>query len=96
MKRRYWTYEESQLLRRNQNKRVPIAVSAKQLERSVRAVASYASDRGFLQPKWTREDTRKALEMQANGHTSREIGLAVGKPAATVRKMFWRRRHGKV
>lgn len=91
-----WTHEERELLRKNQLKRIPLRVTAKQLGRGIRAVGSYASEHGFLQPRWTRADVRIALDMHENGYTSREIGRAVGKTAANVRKMFWRRRHGKI
>lgn len=91
-----WLSEDREIVRRNQAASVPIKVTAKAVGRSPRAVRTFASDNGYLQPHWTKAQTQTALEMKVLGKTSREIGAVVGKSAGNVRRMFWRLRNAKV
>lgn len=51
MNGRPWKQEENLLLVKNQRKMVPHKVTAKLLDRTVKAVRNHASDYGFLQPR---------------------------------------------
>lgn len=93
MNGRPWVSEELQLLQFCQTHHMPQSASAAAIGRTRAAIKSKASELGYVrEPFWTPAKKARALQMLADGYSSRLVGELMGCSAQAVRSMAMRAR----